>query len=81
MVNAGYTQVPQFDPVGAMYMKAVCTKDGQQVSYILAHMFTLPLNNSFMEGICDSPQESGAWTTVLDWDMSYGMNYGVRIAQ
>ncbi|HEX7483761.1 MAG TPA: prepilin-type N-terminal cleavage/methylation domain-containing protein [Candidatus Saccharimonadales bacterium] len=82
MVDAGFKSVPQYDPVGAQYMKAVCTKDGQQVSYVLTHLQTLPYNSGFIETICDSPQLSGAWNPgIMDWDDSYGMNYGVRIAQ
>ena len=73
--------LPKVDPANTSYMKANCTKDGQQVSYILTNLRGQPQNANFIESICDGPQVSGAWATVANWDTAYGMNYGVRVGQ
>jgi len=59
-------------------MKINCMFNGEYRVYILAQMRTEPQNPNMIESICN-PATSPYWTTLADWDVTYGMNYYVQV--
>lgn len=56
------------------YMKITCQKDGNKITYIMAHLETAAANNSAMDALCDSGTATN-FTSDQRWGTTYGMNY------
>lgn len=62
------------NPVRA-YMKATCRKNGNKVTYVLAHLETEPRKNTEVDELCDSGTVEGFTAASQRWGTLYGMNY------
>lgn len=60
------------------YMKATCTTDGTQKTYVFAYLESEPANDSEIDGLCDSGTVSGFSITEQLWGTNYGMNYYIE---
>lgn len=61
------------------YMKASCTKNGQPIVYVMAHLEGEPRKDAEVDALCDT--NSIAWfnPTSQKWGTNYGMNYWVVV--
>lgn len=99
LIDFGYTSAADIgDPSGCddpnksdschrfdgRYMIAVCEKDGQPASYVLAKLETEEDNTNLMREICDPntvvgwPNTAESWSGCEDVAGQYCMNYAVR---
>lgn len=59
------------------YMKFSCTKNGNALTYVLAHVPTEPRRDAEVDTLCDIGSIAGFTGTAQDWGSRYGMNYYV----
>lgn len=59
------------------YMKATCTKAGQAITYVMAHLEGSPRIDATIDALCDANSVSGFDSTTQKWGTNYGMNYYV----
>ena len=61
------------------YMKASCTKNGNPITYLFAHLEQGTSNNSVVDALCDSGSVSDFSSSTQKWGTLYGMNYYVTV--
>lgn len=66
------------DPVTA-YMKATCMKDGENVTYVFAHLEGEPRKDAEVDALCDGGTVAGFSAARQKWGSLYGMNYYVKV--
>lgn len=69
---------PTTQPTTA-YMKAVCTKGGKQVVYVMGYLEGEPRKDAEVDALCDSGTLPWFNTTSQRWGTNYGMNYYVKV--
>jgi len=91
--NAGVLSKDIIDPTGCTadggactnsgnttaYMKATCTKGGQAVTYVFAHLDGQQRRDTEIDALCDSGSVAGFNASSQKWGTNYGMNYYVTV--
>lgn len=61
------------------YMKAVCTKGGKAVVYVMAYLEGEPRKDAEVDALCDPNSMSFFTAASQKWGSSYGMNYYIKV--
>jgi len=61
------------------YMKAICTKNGQTVVYVMGYLEGEPRKDAEIDALCDPGTLPWFNTTSQRWGTNYGMNYYVKV--
>lgn len=91
--NAGVLSKDIVDPTGCLsdagscttsgnttaYMKATCTKGGNPVTYVFAHLDGQPRRDAEVDALCDSGSVANFNSSSQKWGSLYGMNYYVTV--
>lgn len=61
------------------YMKAICTKGGKTVVYVMAHLEGEPRKDAEIDALCDPGTLPWFNTGSQKWGTGYGMNYYIVV--
>jgi type IV pilus assembly protein PilE len=61
------------------YMKALCTKGGKKVVYVMAYLEGEPRKDAEVDALCDANTMTFFNSTSQKWGTNYGMNYYVKV--
>jgi len=61
------------------YMKAICTKGGKAVVYVMGYLEGEPRIDAEVDALCDPGTLLRYTSTTQKWGTNYGMNYYVKV--